>query len=89
MHPEHHKNEKTVIKTVQELLISEEDKSFITPEKIIETVDSLLSMQLYARFKENLDYDFVIDELSRQKSKRKGQGIIFIINVGHIDLIKI
>ena len=39
MHPEHHKNEKTVIKTVQELLISEEDKSFITPEKIIETTD--------------------------------------------------
>ena len=84
MHPEHHKNEKTVIKTVQELLISEEDKSFITPEKIIQTVDSLLSMQLYARFKENLDYDFVIDELIRRNSIWIGQDSILINNVGHI-----
>ena len=80
MHPEHHKNEKTVIKTVQELLISEEDKSFITPEKIIQTVDSLLSMQLYARFKENLDYDFVIDELIRRNSIWIGQDSILINN---------
>ncbi|MFQ1045762.1 Z1 domain-containing protein [Acinetobacter sp. NIOH-H-8] len=84
MYPEHHKNEKTVIKTVQELLLSEEDKSLITPEKIIETVDSLLSMKLYAKFRENLDYDFVIDELIRRNSIWIGQDSILINNIGHV-----
>ncbi|MDB0302213.1 Z1 domain-containing protein [Acinetobacter baumannii] len=89
MYQEHYKNEKTIIKTVQELLLSEEDKSLITPEKITETVDSLLSMNLYAKFKENLDYDFVIDELIRRNSIWIGEDNILINNIDHVPWLTI
>ena len=83
MHQDFRKNELTIIKTVQELLLSEDDKLLITSEKITETLDSLLSMKLYEKFRLNLDYDFVLDELIRRNSVWIGQDNILTNNIGH------
>jgi hypothetical protein len=71
-----------VVKFVQELLLSEADRSAITPVLIESKIDLVVAMQ--PQWGEGLDRDTVVDELIRRFSIWIGQDTTLISNFGHV-----
>jgi len=62
------KNQQTMVKMVQELLLGANDKAAVTPAVINEKIDALLTIMPHCR--EGLDREAVIEELIRRFSRR-------------------
>jgi hypothetical protein len=75
------RSKEKVIKTVQELLLDEENRSSITPALISEKIDLVLAMT--PRWGEGLQRQSVIDELIRRFSLWIGQDMTLVNEVGH------
>lgn len=74
--------EQHVIQIVQTLLLSIQDKSKITTEVLNQKID--LAILLDPNYKENLDREYVIEELIRRYSVWIGKDNILINESGHI-----
>src|SRR5260221_2450734 len=72
-----------VVKFVQELLLSEPDRTAITPVLIESKIDMVVTMQ--PKWGEGLDREGVIDELIRRFSVWIGQDATLISTVGHVE----
>lgn len=75
------RNQERVLRTVQELLRDEEDKSAISPDLISSKIDMVLTMN--PKWREGLDRTSITDELIRRFSLWIGQDTILIDNTGH------
>lgn len=71
-----------VVKFVQELLLSEADRSTITPALIESKIDLVVAMQ--PKWGQGLDRNSVVDELIRRFSVWIGQETTLISNAGHV-----
>ena len=74
-------NKRRVVKFVQELLLSEDDRAVITPGMIAEKIDMVIAMK--AKWGDELDREAVTDELIRRFSLWIGKDAILTSNVGH------
>lgn len=75
------RSQEKVVKTVQELLLDEENRSSITPALISEKIDLVLAMT--PRWSEGLQRQAVIDELIRRFSLWIGQDTTLFSEIGH------
>lgn len=76
-----HETQQIVVKFAQELLLSEEDRSKITPEVIAKKIDLVVAMQ--PSWGERLDRVAVTDELIRRFSLWIGQDTTLKNDAGH------
>lgn len=75
-------NQQKVVKLVQEMLLSEEDRSAITPSLIESRIDDVLRMM--PRWREGLDRVLVVDELIRRFSVWIGRDTTLKSDLGHV-----
>lgn len=75
-------NEQQIIQIVQTLLVNIQDKSQITTNMLNEKID--LAILLDSKYKENLDRNYIIEELIRRYSVWIGQDNILVNESGHI-----
>ncbi|WP_151814683.1 Z1 domain-containing protein [Acinetobacter junii] len=75
-------NEQQVIQIVQTLLLNVQDKSLITTQILNEKIN--LAVSLDTKYKENLDRDYIIEELIRRYSVWIGKNNILVNDNGHI-----
>jgi len=75
-------NQQRVVKLVQEMLLSEEDRSAITPTLINAKIE--LVLQMMPKWREGLDKDLVVDELIRRFSVWIGQDTTLKSDAGHV-----
>jgi hypothetical protein len=75
------KNQQTVVKMVQEMIVGLNDKGSVTPALIDQNIDSLLTIM--PRCREGLDRVAVIEELIRRFSIWTGQDTVLTNNFDH------
>lgn len=75
-------NQQRVVKLVQEMLLSEEDRSAITPTLIESKIELILKMM--PKWRDGLDKDLVVDELIRRFSVWIGQDTTLKSDAGHV-----
>ncbi|MDV4306280.1 hypothetical protein [Acinetobacter baumannii] len=75
-------NEQQVIQIVQTLLLNVQGKSLITTQILNEKIN--LAVSLDTKYKENLDRDYIIEELIRRYSVWIGKNNILVNDNGHI-----
>jgi hypothetical protein len=75
-------NQQRVVKLVQEMLLSEEDRSAVTPTLIESKIE--LVLQMMPRWRDGLDRDLVVDELIRRFSVWIGQDTTLKSDAGHV-----
>jgi len=75
-------NQQRVVKLVQEMLLSEEDRSAITPTLIEAKIE--LVLQMMPKWRDGLDTERVVDELIRRFSVWIGQDTTLKSDAGHV-----
>lgn len=74
-------NEQQIIQIVQTLLLSVQDKASITTQLLNEKIDSAIMLDV--KYKENLDRNYIIEDLIRRYSVWIGRDNILINDSGH------
>lgn len=75
-------NQQRVVKLVQEMLLSEEDRSAITPTLIEAKIE--LVLQMMPKWRDGLEKEQVVDELIRRFSVWIGQDTTLKSDAGHV-----